>query len=274
MVCCKPGRCASMSHRSYCMTEIISGKHAVLELLRAKKRKCYEVLIAQGKKEKIVTEIEEAAQKISVPVRHLRIEEIASITNSDKHQGVAARADSFSFSLLADVLNQLKTGDRNGFIVILDGILDPQNLGSLIRTSHLCGVDALILPKDNSAPVSPAAVKASSGASEYLPIVEITNIVATLKDLKDFGFWAVGAVGESDKNLYQFDFTGNNYVLVLGGEGKGIRRLVKENCDFLLSIPMFGKISSYNVSVAGAIFMSEVMRQRLFKNYTNNQKTP
>lgn len=245
--------------------EIISGKHAVLELLRAKKRRCYEVLIAESKKEKLVAEIEEAAKKNRVPVKFVRAEEIASFSSIEKHQGVAAKCDPFVFSQIEGVLKAAKADEKKGFIVILDGITDPQNLGSLIRTAHLCGVHGMILPKDNSAPVSPAATKASSGATEYLPIVQVTNISSAIKELKDGGFWIVGAVGESDKNLYQHDFIGNNYALVLGAEGKGIKRLVRENCDYLLKIPMFGNIESYNVSVAGAIFMSEIMRQRFFK---------
>jgi len=248
------------------MTVIISGKHAVLELLRAKKRKCYEIWVAQGKKEKLLTEIEEAAKRNSIPVRLVKGEKIASISKIDKHQGVAARVDPFIFSSLEESIKAARADAKKGFLVILDGILDPQNLGSLIRTAHLCGVHGIILPKDNSAPLSEAAIKASSGATEYLPIIEVTNIVATLKQLKESDFWAVAAVGETDKSLYQFDFTGNNYVLVLGAEGRGIKRLVRENCDFLLSIPMLGKISSFNVSVAGAIFMSEVMRQRFFRS--------
>lgn len=247
------------------MTEIIIGKHAVLELLRAKKRRCYEIYIAEGRKEKIVVQIEEAAKKNRVPVKFVSSDEIASLSTIEKHQGVAAKCDPFVFSTLEEIIGAAKRSDNKGLLVVLDGIMDPQNLGSLIRTAHLCGVHGMILPKDNSAPVSPAATKASSGASEYLPIVQVTNIASTLKELKGSGFWVVGAAGESVQNVYLFDFTGNNYVLVLGAEGRGIRRLVREKCDFLLSIPMVGKIESYNVSVAGAIFMSEIMRQHHFK---------
>ncbi len=247
------------------MTEIISGTHAVLELLRAGKRRCYEIYIAEKRKEKITEEIEQAAQKKGVKVKKVTHEEMAGLSSVEKHQGIAAKCDPFVFSELGDVMGLARAVTNKGLIVVLDGITDPQNLGALIRTAHLCGVNGVILPKDNSAPVSPTVTKASSGATEYLPIVQVTNIASTLKELKDAGFWVAGAAGESAKNVYLFDFTGNNYVLVLGAEGKGIRRLVRENCDFLLSIPMFGKIESYNVSVAGAIFMSEIMRQRHFK---------
>lgn len=245
--------------------EIICGTHAVLEILRAGKRKCREVFIAEGRKEKVVSEIEEAAKKRKVPVKQLRFEENESLARLESHQGVAVRCGPFVFSSLQDVIKAADPSGNKGFIIILDGILDPHNLGSLIRTANLCGVNGMILPKDNSAPVGPAATKVSSGATEHLPIVQVTNVVSTIKELKEAGFWVVGAAGEGAQNVYLFDFTGNNYVLVLGSEGKGIRRLVRENCDHLVFIPMLGKIESYNVSVAGAIFMSEIMRQRHFK---------
>lgn len=234
--------------------EILTGKHAVLEVLRAKKRKCYEIVIAEGKGEKIVEEIEAEAKKNKVPLKRENI-----------HEGIAARCDPFPFSTLSEAVGAAKSSGNKGLLVVLDGIMDTQNLGALIRTSHLCGAHGIIIPKDNSAPISPATVRASSGATEYIPIVEVTNITSSLKDLKKEGFWVAGAAGEGAQNLYLFDFTGNNYVLVLGSEGKGIRRLVRENCDHLIYIPMMGKIESYNVSVAGAIFMSEIMRQRNFK---------
>lgn len=246
--------------------EIICGTHAVAELLRARKRPCYEILVAQGKKEKAIADIEDMAVRSGVPVRSVPNEELSSIASVEKHQGVAAKTDHFPFNSLESVIKKAKGDPGKGFLLVLDGILDPHNLGSLIRTAHQTGVHGMILPKDNSAPVSPTAVKASAGATEYLQIVEVTNIVSALKDLKNNDFWIVGAEGSSKEGLYLFDFTKDNYVLVLGGEGRGIRRLVRENCDFLLSIPMFGNIDSYNVSVAGAMFMSEVMRQRHFRN--------
>lgn len=247
------------------MAEIISGMHTVLELLRAGKRRCHEVYIVEGKKERIVSQIEETAKKAKARVKHVTPEEIAALSPIDKHQGIAAKCDPFVFASTGDLLNEAKVKGEKGFIVILDGVMDPQNLGSLIRTAHLCGAHGMILPKDNSAPLSPAAMKASSGACEYLSIVQITNVVSTMKDLKDSGYWLAGAAGGTAQNVYLFDFTSDNYVLILGAEGKGLRRLVKENCDFLLSIPMYGRIDSFNVSAAGAIFMSEMMRQRHFK---------
>jgi 23S rRNA (guanosine2251-2'-O)-methyltransferase len=245
--------------------EIICGTRAVTELLRARKRRCYEILIAQGKRERAVCQIESMASELGVPVRYISNEELSAIATIEKHQGVAAKTDSFSFDSLQNIIKKAKNDSKKGFLLVLDGILDPHNLGSLIRTAHQTGVHGLILPKDNSAPVGAAAVKASAGASEYLPIALVTNIVSTLNELKNNGFWIVGTDASSQSSLYLFDFTKDNYVLVLGGEGRGIRRLVRENCDFLLAIPMFGNIDSYNVSVAGAVFMSEIMRQRNFK---------
>jgi len=154
------------------------------------------------------------------------------------------------------------SGERKGFIVILDGITDPHNLGSLIRTALLMGVDGIILPKDNSAVVGPTVVKVSAGSTEHLKIAQVTNITSTIRYLKDRDFWIAGAAAEGATSIYQHDFIGINVALVLGAEGAGIRRLVKENCDYMLSIPMEGHIASYNVAVAGALFMGEVARQR------------
>lgn len=247
------------------LTEIVGGKNVVLEILKAGRRKCHEIFLAQGKKEKITAEVENEAKKSNVPILYITQEEMNSLCSIEKHQGVAARVEAFSFTPVEEIIKSSASDPAKGLIVILDGVLDPHNLGSLIRSAHLLGVKGMILPKDNCAPLSPVAFKASAGACEYLPIAQVTNIVSTLKDLKTKDFWVVGAEGTSREDVYHFDFKGNNYVLVLGGEGKGIRRLVRENCDYLISIPMRGKVASYNVSVAGAIFMSEIMRQQHFK---------
>ncbi|MFH1873913.1 MAG: 23S rRNA (guanosine(2251)-2'-O)-methyltransferase RlmB [Pseudomonadota bacterium] len=245
--------------------EILSGKHAVLEALKAGKRKCHEIWLAQGRQEKGIEEIVNLAKQNSVSVKFVKNEQISQIATLDRHQGIAARFDVYKFSNISDLLPKSKEESTNSLILVLDGILDPQNLGSLVRSAHLLGVKGLIIPKDRSATITPTVVKASAGATEYLNIVEVTNLVTTLNDLKNEGFWVAGAAGEGSQNLYEFDFTGQNQVLVLGSEGKGLRRLVRESCDHLLYIPMLGQIESYNVSVAGAIIMAEAMRQKLLK---------
>jgi len=243
------------------VSEYICGVNAVFEAIRAGKRRVFEVYIAGGKKQNTAQSIADLAKRQKIPVHFVERQRIKELSKVEKNQGVSAKVAPFEYSTVDFIVNSLKSGGLGGFVVLLDEILDPQNLGSLIRTAHLTGASGVILPKDRAASIGPAAARASAGATEYLPIARVTNVANVLKMMKDKGFWIVGAAGESNKTLYDYDFTGSPHVLVLGGEGKGIRRLVRENCDAILSIPMKGEVGSYNVSVAGAIFMSEVARQ-------------
>lgn len=243
------------------VSEYICGVNAVFEAIRAEKRRVFEVYISGGKKQIIAESIVDLAKRRKIPVHFVDRQRIRELSKVEKNQGVTAKVASFEYSTVDSIVSSLKSGDSGGFVVLLDEVLDPQNLGSLIRTAHLVGAAGVILPKDRAASIGPAAMRASAGATEYLPIARVTNVANVLKMLKNEGFWIVGAAGESDKILYDYDFTGSPHVLVLGGEGKGIRRLVRENCDAILSIPMKGEVGSYNVSVAGAIIMSEVARQ-------------
>jgi len=180
-----------------------------------------------------------------------------------KNTKVSPRADEFRYADADELLQGLKQRRVTGLFLVLDGIQDPQNLGSLLRTSHQLGVDAVLIPKDNAALVGPAASRASAGATEYLPIAVVTNISQTLEDFKEQGAWVYGAERSTEaKGLYQLDFTKEHVVLVMGGEGKGMRRLVREACDFFVEIPMSGRLDSLNVGVAGAIILAEVQRQR------------
>ncbi|OGQ23674.1 MAG: 23S rRNA (guanosine(2251)-2'-O)-methyltransferase RlmB [Deltaproteobacteria bacterium RIFCSPLOWO2_02_FULL_44_10] len=240
-------------------TEIICGKNAIIEVLRAGKRKCFEIYLASGKKEKTADEMEMFAREYNIPYRLVSREEIEKISRVEKNQGIAARVEAFAFSDLKDILASSKEGN---VLLILDGVLDPQNLGSLLRTAHQLGVAGVCLPKDNSAPVGPATTRAASGATEWLSIVQVTNVTSTINLLKEKGYWIYGAEGGEEKNLFETDFKNHPIALVLGGEGKGMRRLVKESCDVLISIPMSGKLDSLNVSAAGAIIMSQVISQR------------
>ena len=247
-------------------TEVICGLNAVYEVLRAGKRRVHEIFIAPGKHPHTVDHIQAEAKKAGVPVHGADREQITKIAHIEKNQGIAARVGAFSYTAIEDLIEAAAAQTPPGFIVVLDDIKDPQNLGSITRTAHLTGAAGLIIPKDRSASVGPAATRASAGATEYLPIAQVTNLANTLKQLKDKGFWVVGAEGGSKDMLYAYDFTGHPHAIVMGGEGSGIRRLVREKCDILLSIPMQGAVGSYNVSVAGALFMGEVNRQRWAKN--------
>lgn len=248
-------------------TEIICGVNAVLECLRAGKRRVHGVLIAQGKQHERAEIVAAEARRRGVAVRTISRKEIEQQSRIEKNQGIAAAVDAFSYDPL-DMLMKRAAGDEGqGIILMLDDIIDPQNLGSLIRSAHVSGASGVILPRDRAASVGPAATKAAAGAVEYIPIAQVTNIVNTIDILKNKGFWVVGADGAASRNLYEYDFTGHPHVIVMGAEGKGIRRLVGRHCDQLLSIPMRGDLGSYNVAVAGAIFLAEAQRQRWSKTH-------
>lgn len=240
------------------LPEVICGTHAVLEAIRAGKRRVFEVYISSAKAEKLALQVEQEARNHKIVVKKLSGDEMFKMSRVEKNQGVAAKVEPYCYTSEDEIF---ETMGESPFFLILDQVTDPQNLGSLLRTAHLCGIDAVFMPKDNAAGIGPAASRASAGAVEYLPIVQVTNLVNLIKLLKEKEFWVAGADGESDKSLYDFDARGR-LALVMGSEGKGMRPLVREHCDLLLKIPMSGVIGSFNVSVAGAIFLSEFYRQR------------
>lgn len=248
-------------------TEIICGVNAVYEALRAGRRRVFEVLIARGKRESTIERIVREAASRKVPVIELDRREIQERSKIEKTQGVAARVAPFSYATFDDVARAGVSASPPGFIVVLDDVIDPQNVGSLVRTAHLTGAVGLIIPRDRAAGIGPAATRASAGAVEHIPIVQVTNLARSLGRLKELGYWIVGADGESPSMLYSYDFSTHPHVLILGGEGGGLRRLVREMCDTALAIPMSGAVGSYNVSVAGAIFMGEINRQRWTKSH-------
>lgn len=240
------------------MSEIICGTHAVLEAIRAGRRRVFEVYVAAGKAEKMAGQIEQEARNNKIPCKKVSGEDLFKLSRIEKNQGVAAKVEGYRYTPEDEVLGNI---EGSPFFLILDQVTDPQNLGSLLRTAHLCGVDAVFIPKDNAAGIGPAAARASAGAAEYLPIVQVINLVQLIKVLKEKEFWVAGADGDADQSLYDCDARGR-MALVMGSEGKGMRPLVREHCDLILKIPMSGVIGSFNVSVAGAIFLSEFHRQR------------
>ncbi len=242
--------------------EIIYGINPVCEALRSGKRRCHVVHIAEGKRDVSLKDLLEEIEKTGVQLSYQKRHEIDSLVEGRKHQGVAAEFESFPYVAAREILD-IAAGNKSGaLILILDGITDPQNLGSIIRTAHLMGVDGVMIPQDKSAEITPTVVKASAGATEYMPVAKITNVVREMEHIKKLGYWIGGASGGEGESLYLHEFKGENTVVVLGSEGSGMRRLVREKCDYLISIPMVGKIDSYNASVAAAIIISEISRQR------------
>lgn len=245
--------------------EIIAGINPIYEVLRAENRKVYDIILSAKQHGNMLQEILNIAQKKKIPVHKATREEVYNLSRIEKNQGVIAKVDAFKYSKLDHILDVGKNDLKGSFILILDNILDPQNLGSIIRTAHLAGVHGIIIPERNSASIGPASTRASAGAVEYVPIVQVTNVSRVINLLKDKGIWVAG-VEVGGENIYEKEFSGN-FAFVIGSEGKGVRRLVREQCDMLVSIPMNpvnSGVNSYNASVASAILLSEVNRQRRY----------
>jgi len=242
------------------LPQVVFGINAVKENLRYGKG-IVELLIAKGKKIERLREILDIATKKKIPVRFKDRLYLDKISPDFSHQGIIAIVSKYNYLHLDDLVERAIANKSNGLLIATDHITDTGNLGSLIRTAEFFGVQGLILPKDRSASITDAVHKRSAGGSAYLPVAKVVNLVRALKQLADEKFWIIGAAGESSTNIYEFDWN-RNLVLVLGNEGKGLSRVVKEQCHHLVSIPRLGKLASLNVSVAAGIILSEIARQR------------
>ncbi len=244
------------------MSRIIYGINPVLEAIRAAPDSVERVFIAEGRRSWAVGEVVEVLSKVDIPWEHLHRREVERLTGTEKHQGVAARMADFSYSSMTEILSVgHKEKEEKRLILVLDGIQDPQNLGALIRSGNGAGVDGIVIPKRRAAEVTPAAVKASAGAAEVTRVAQVTNIATTIEKLKEENIWVAGIEGDAPDTIYSADLSGD-LAIVIGSEGGGMRRLVRERCNTVLSIPMRGAISSLNASVAGAVVLFEALRQR------------
>ncbi|MFQ5586394.1 MAG: 23S rRNA (guanosine(2251)-2'-O)-methyltransferase RlmB [Thermodesulfobacteriota bacterium] len=243
------------------MSRIIYGINPVLEAIRAAPDSVERVFIAEGRRGWAAGEVVEALSRVDIPWEHLHRREVERLTGTEKHQGVAALVADFHYSSLEEILAAGARREGKRLILVLDGIQDPQNLGALIRSGNGAGVDGVIIPKRRAAGVTPAAVKASAGAAEVTPVAQVTNIATTLERLEENGIWVVGIEADAPHDIYSADLSGD-LAVVIGSEGGGMRRLVRERCDALLSIPLAGDVSSLNASVAGAVALFEAVRQR------------
>lgn len=243
------------------MGELLYGIHPLLEALVAGRRRFKRVYISESRRSKGVEALVARARTGGIPIQYKAPDFFRSRLGDSVHQGVAAQVDDFP---LADENAILKKAEENGtipLVLALDGIVDPQNLGSLVRTALAMGVHGILFPKARAAPLTPAVSKASAGAMEHMLFARVPNLVAALQRLKKAGLWVVGAHGSSETSVDQADLT-VGLVLVIGGENKGIRPLVRKTCDYLVSIPQKDAIDSLNAAVAGAVVMYEIMRQR------------
>ena len=238
------------------------GVNPVAEKLRSAPSEIFEIIMAKkGQLRAALRAIEEQARRHGLPLRYVDAEILDRLAQNGKHQGVAARVLSYPYRSLSNLEQEAGAEPGADSILCLDGITDPRNLGALLRSAEGAGIRRVVVPKDRSVGVTPTVVSASAGAVHYLTIYRVANLRGALLALKKKGYWVVGLDSGARETLYNRDYP-ERLVAVLGGEGSGIRPLIKSECDFLVSIPMRGKIASLNVSVAGGIFLYELLRRR------------
>jgi 23S rRNA (guanosine2251-2'-O)-methyltransferase len=239
--------------------EVIYGIHAVEEALRSRGRAFEYVAVAKDRKDAKLQRIVAACREAGVAVRFEERDQLTRIARSQTHQGVVAVAAQKKYDDLESIL-EAKRG-QYAFVVVLDGVEDPHNLGALLRTADAAGADGVVIPERRAVGVNATVVKASAGASEHVPVAKVTNIARTVEEIKERNIWTVGLDERGTQTYDQIDYK-MDCAIVLGAEGHGLHDLVRKKCDFLVSIPMLGKVPSLNVSVAGAVVMYEVARQR------------
>lgn len=245
-------------------SEIIVGRNAVMEALKSG-RSINKVVLAKGERQGSIREVVALAKDKRTILQEVEMRKLDEISGGLRHQGVLAYASPVEYVEIEDILQRAADLDQPPFIVLLDELEDPHNLGAILRSADAAGVHGVLIPKRRSCPLSATVAKTSAGAVEYVPVARIGNVSQTIKELKKMGMWAVGADMDGDQHYYEADLTGP-LLLVVGGEGKGIGRLTKEQCDFIVKIPMRGKINSLNASVAGSILMYESLKQRALKD--------
>ncbi|MDE7310818.1 MAG: 23S rRNA (guanosine(2251)-2'-O)-methyltransferase RlmB [Eubacterium sp.] len=238
----------------------IEGRNAVLEAFRSGKT-IDKLFVLEGCKDGPVQSILREAKKAGTVIQFADKERLNRMSETKKHQGVIAAASAYAYASVEDILARAEEKGEKPFVIVLDGIEDPHNLGAVIRTANLAGAHGVIIPKRRAAGLTASAVKASAGAVHYTPVAKVTNLSQTIRDLKERGIWFVCADMDGEL-MYRQDLTGP-IGLVIGNEGEGVSRLVKEQCDYIASIPMKGEIGSLNASVAAAVLAYEIVRQRL-----------
>ena len=240
----------------------IEGRNPVLEAYRAGKT-IDKLFILDGSDDGPIKSITREAKKYDTIINYVDKERLDNMSETGKHQGVIAYAAAYEYAEVVDILNAAKEKGEDPFIFILDGIEDPHNLGAIIRSANLAGAHGVIIPKRRAAGLTSTVVKASAGAINYTPVAKVTNITRTIEELKEKGIWFMCA-DMAGEVMYKQNLTGP-IGLVIGSEGEGVSRLVKEKCDFISSIPMKGDIDSLNASVAAGVLAFEIVRQRLNK---------
>jgi 23S rRNA (guanosine2251-2'-O)-methyltransferase len=238
---------------------VIFGLNPVLEKLRSSPGQVFEVMVVKGRESARLNSVTEEARRLGLPVHYVDARKLNLLTEGGAHQGVAANTARHSYQLFSDLLRALASASRER-ILVLDGITDPRNFGALLRCADATGVLHVVIPKDRSTGVTPVVVKSSAGAANYLKIYRVSNLSRALQELKEAGSWILGLDAGAPECIYDRTYP-EKLAVVLGSEGSGLRPLIRRGCDFLVSIPMFGKVSSLNVAVAGGVCLYELARR-------------
>lgn len=242
-------------------TEILSGFHSVGEALAADRRRFSEMLIAEKRSGRRFSQLRDEAERRDIPIVDISFDRLSGLTESNHHQGIAARVSAYPYCGVEEILSTRGEDVPAVFLLILDSIVDPHNLGAMVRTALCAGVNGVVIPKDRSAAATPVVSRISAGALEHILIARVTNLARTLQMLKTQGLWIVGLAGQARAAVYELDLMAP-LAMVIGGEEKGLRPLLKKQCDFLGAIPMAGPLDSLNASAAAAVALYEVRRQR------------
>lgn len=243
--------------------EYIGGRHAIMEALRAG-RTIHKIWMQDNAHKQLVLDITAAAKQAGIVVQKVDKRKLDQLLNDVSHQGVVAQIAAYSYVEVDDIIAKAEQAGEDPFIIILDEIEDPHNLGSILRTADCTGVHGVIIPKRRSVGLTSTVSKTSAGAIEYVDVARVTNIAQTIDKLKEHGIWIAGAAGEAERSVYESDVA-MPLAVVIGNEHKGIGQLIRKKCDFLIKLPMLGHINSLNASVAAGALMYEIVRQRQLK---------
>jgi 23S rRNA (guanosine2251-2'-O)-methyltransferase len=241
-------------------SELIFGFHSIEAILAKEPERFLEIFALKGREDKRLNPVIDEARKFGISVQFMQRKALDNKANGEQHQGIMARVKPARQYDEKD-LDVIIAREATPFFLVLDGVTDPHNLGACLRSADAAGVHGVIVPKDKSAKLNGTARKVACGAAETVPLIQVTNLARTLRDIKEAGVWVVGTAGETDTHVFDANLTGP-MAIVMGAEGDGMRRLTREHCDVLVKIPMVGTVSSLNVSVATGICLFEVLRQR------------
>jgi 23S rRNA (guanosine2251-2'-O)-methyltransferase len=241
--------------------ETVYGINPLKVLLGQQKTGLSKIIIASGRGGTSAKEIMELARQKKIPIEFQTRQYLNELSGSLDHQGIVGLCQNFVYADLDDLIKNRSKYSNFDLILILDSVMDPQNLGSIIRTSYCLGANGVVIPADRAAPVTSSVIKASAGSAQQIPIAQVTNLAQTVDYLQKNNFWVFGADAHDGSNMKELDFN-CNVAIILGGEAKGIRPLIKKKCDFLLSIPLAGDFDSLNVAVAAGIIQYEIISRR------------